>query len=188
MRNSLKWTLAVTGIASLIALWLEPGGAGATPGVVGARVPAPSSDPYAAWRTAAAAASTDAAARAASAPLPSRLPDRDLEAGRRDIFTPVTAAPPPLPPAPPPAPPPPPPPPPSPPQMNWRALGSMVTPDGQRLVWLAKGSDEITVKSGTMLDDGYVVQSVDGQAVVLLYPSIGTTVRLDLPHAQAGNP
>jgi len=187
MRRSLKWTLAVTGISSLVALWLEPAGPGAVAGVVDARVPS-SADPYGNWRAAAAPAAPDAAALAASAPLPSRLPDRDLEAGQRDIFTPVTAPPPPPAPAPPPAPPPPPPPPPSPPQMNWRALGSMVTPEGQRLVWLAKGNDEITVKPGTTLDDGYVVQSIDDQAVVLLYPSIGTTVRLDLPRAQAGNP
>jgi hypothetical protein len=184
MRNSLKWTLAVTGITSLIALWLEPGGTGAVQGVVDARVPPPSSDPYGSWRTAAATATPEAA----SGPLPSRLPDRDLEAGRRDIFTPVTALPPPPPPSPPAAPPPPPAPPPSPPQMNWRALGSMVTPDGQRLVWLAKGSDEITVKPGTTLDDGYVVQSIDDHAVVLLYPPLGTTARLGLPQAQAGNP
>jgi hypothetical protein len=187
MRSSLKWTLAVTGITSLIALWLEPAGPGTVAGVVDARVPS-SADPYGNWRAAAATAAPDAATLAASAPLPSRLPDRDLEAGQRDIFTPVTAPPPPPPPAPPPARPPPPAPPPSPPQMNWRALGSMVTPEGQRLVWLAKGSDEITVKPGTTLDDGYVVQSIDDQAVVLLYPSIGTTIRLDLPHAQAENP
>lgn len=183
MRSSLKWTFAVTGISSLVALWLEPAGPSVVPSVVAARVPS-SAEPYNNWRAAAATAAPDAAA----APLPSRLPDRDLEAGRRDIFTPVTAPPPPLPPAPPPVSPPPPAPQPSPPQMNWRALGSMVTPESQRLVWLAKGSDEITVKVGTMLDDGYVVQSIDDQAVVLLYPSIGTTVRLDLPHAQAGNP
>jgi hypothetical protein len=41
MRNSLKWTLALTGITSLVALWLEPGDTGAMPGVVGARVPPP---------------------------------------------------------------------------------------------------------------------------------------------------
>ena len=71
--------------------------------------------------------------------------------------------------------------------MNLRALGSMVTPDGQHLVWLAKGSDEVTVKAGTALDDGYLVQSVDDQAVVLFYPPLGTTARLALPR-QAGNP
>jgi hypothetical protein len=186
MRSSLKWTLVATSIASLAAVWLEPGGQGEVPGVVGARVPPPSSDPYGNWRTAAAGTAPEAAA--ASAPLPSRLPDRDMEAGRLDIFTPVTPPPPPAPPAPPPAPPPPPPPPPAPPQMNWRALGSMVTPEGQRLVWLAKGNDELTVKPGTTLDDGYVVQSIDDQSVTLLYPAIGTVTRIELPHGQPGNP
>lgn len=187
MRSSLKWTLAATGVASLVAVWLEPGGPGEVPGVVGARASSPSSDPYGSWRTAAVATVLDAAA-VASAPLPTRLSDRDVEAGQRDIFTPVTPPPPPGPPPSPPAPPPPPPPPPSPPQMNWRALGSMVTPDGQHLVWLAKGKDEQTVKPGTTLDDGYVVQSVDDKAVVLLYPSLGTTTTILLPHGQPGNP
>ena len=185
MRSSLKWTLAATSIASLVAVWLEPAGQGEVPGVGGARVLPPSSDPYGNWRTAAAAAAPDAVS--ASAPLPSWLPDRDMEAGRRDIFTPVTPPPPPAPPPSPP-PPPPPPPPPSPPQMNWRALGSMVTPDGRQLVWLAKGSEELTVKPGTTLDDGYVVQSIDDQAVVLLYPSLGTTTRIPLPRGQAEKP
>ena len=72
--------------------------------------------------------------------------------------------------------------------MNWRALGSMLTPAGERIVWLAKGSDEITVKPGAQLDDGYVVQSVDENQVVLLYPSIGTTARIQLPHDQSGAP
>jgi hypothetical protein len=186
MRSSLKWTLAATGVASLVAIWLEPGGQGEVPGVVNARVPQPFADPYGNWRTAAVSAVQHAVA--ASAPLPSRLPDRDVEAGQRDIFTPVTPPPPPAPPPPPSAPPPPPPPPPSPPQMNWRALGSMVTPDGQHLVWLAKGNDELTVKPGTTLDDGYVVQSIDDKAVVLLYPPMGTTARIPLPHGQPGNP
>lgn len=186
MRSSLKWTLAATGIASIAAVWLEPAGQGEVPGVVGARVQQPSSDPYSNWRTAAVATASDTAA--ASAPLPSRLPDRDMDAGQLDIFTPVTPPPPPSPPPPPPASPAPPPPAPSPPQMNWRALGSMVTPDGERLVWLAKGNDELTVKPGTTLDDGYVVQSVDDQAVVLSYPSIGTMTRIPLPHGETGNP
>jgi hypothetical protein len=191
MRSSLKWTLVATGVATAIALWLEPGDRGAAKTVVDARVPTPSgatpsSDPSSNWRDAVATAS--AGASVATAPLPSALPDRDIEAGQRDIFTPVTPPPPPAPPPPPPAPPPPPPPPPAPPQMNWRALGSMMTPDGQRIVWLAKGNDEITVTPGTKLDDGYIVQSIDAESVVLLYPPIGTIARIALPHAQAGSP
>ena len=61
MRSSLKWTLAATGIASLVAVWLEPGGHGEVPGVVGARASSPSSDPYGSWRTAAVATVLDAA-------------------------------------------------------------------------------------------------------------------------------
>jgi hypothetical protein len=191
MRSSLKWSLVATGIASLAALWLEPGDKGGTTTVVDARVPnpsgnAPAADPYGAWRAGAPRAMTDASAPPTA--LPSVLPERDMQAGQRDIFTPVTPPPPPPPPPPPAPPPPPPPPPPTPPPMNWRALGSMLTPTGERVVWLSKGSDEITVKPGMQLDDGYVVQSVDENQVVLLYPSIGTTARIQLPHDQSGTP
>lgn len=64
----------------------------------------------------------------------------------------------------------------------------MVTPSGERVTWLAKGNDEITVKAGTRLDDGYVVQSVDEDNVILLYPPIGTTARIALPRGQSGIP
>jgi hypothetical protein len=64
----------------------------------------------------------------------------------------------------------------------------MVTPAGERIVWLAKGNDEITVKPGTQLEDGYVVQSIDAEGVVLAYPSLGTSVKLSLPHGQSGSP
>jgi hypothetical protein len=189
MRNGLKWSLVATGIASVAALWLDPGDKGSGTVVVDARTPAPSGtapgpDPYSAWRPA--APSSDASAPLPA--LPSVLPERDVAAGQRDIFAPVPPPPPPSPPPPPAPPPPPPPPPPMAPPMNWRALGSMLTPGGERIVWLAKGSDEITVKPGTQLDDGYVVQSVDKDKVVLLYPSIGTTATIQLPHEQSGNP
>lgn len=72
--------------------------------------------------------------------------------------------------------------------MNWRALGSMVTPAGDHMVWLAKGNDEIAVTPGAQLDDGYVVQSIDADEVVLVYPSLGATTRLALPRSQSGSP
>jgi len=72
--------------------------------------------------------------------------------------------------------------------MNWRALGAMQTPEGEHIVWLGKANQEITVKPGMQLDDGYVVQSVDQNKVVLIYPSIGTTSIIQLPHDQSGIP
>jgi hypothetical protein len=65
--------------------------------------------------------------------------------------------------------------------MNWRALGSMVAPDGARLVWLTRGAEEITVTAGMQLDDGYVVQGVAAEEIVLAYPPLGATVHLPLP-------
>lgn len=189
MRGTLKWSLVATGFASVAALWLDPGDKGGATSVVDARVsasPASPSDPYANWNNPAPAPA--AGGSAPLSPLPSVLPDRDAEAGQRDIFTPVTPPPPPPPPPSPAPPPPPPPPPPVPPPMNWRALGSMVTPAGERIVWLAKGNNEITVKPGAQLDDGYVVQTLDEDKVVLLYPPIGTTAKLSLPHGPSGSP
>jgi len=69
--------------------------------------------------------------------------------------------------------------------VNWHATGAMTTPQGERLVWLAKGNDEISVKPGTLLSDGYMVQSIDDETVVLLYPPIGTTARIPLPQASS---
>jgi hypothetical protein len=117
--------------------------------------------------------------------LPSELPERDVEAGRRDIFIALATPPPPAPPPAPPPPPPPPPPAPEAPPVNWHATGAMTTPQGERLVWLAKGNDEISVKPGTLLSDGYMVQSIDDETVVLLYPPIGTTARIPLPQASS---
>ena len=193
MRRSLVWSLAATGIASLAAIWLSP--QEGTPTVEAAPHPAPSSnstptDPYANWKDATSAtnATVPSASPQTHAPLPKELPERDIEAGGRDIFTPVQPPAPPAPPPPPPPSPPPPPPPPQAPPMNWRALGSMVTPAGERLIWLSKGNDELTVKLGTRLDDGFVVQGMDQDAVTLLYPALGTTYRVALPRAQAPSP
>jgi hypothetical protein len=72
--------------------------------------------------------------------------------------------------------------------MNWRAVGAMVTPQGERLVWLSNGGEEQAVKPGMRLADGYVVERIDADAVVLSHPLAGTTSRIALPRDAAASP
>ena len=68
-----------------------------------------------------------------------------------------------------------------PPPMTWRAVGAMVGPDGGHVVWLSRGADEVAITPNMQLDDGYVVQSIGDDEVVLVYPSLGTTAHIPLP-------
>jgi len=61
----------------------------------------------------------------------------------------------------------------------------MVTPQGERLVWLSKGSEEQSAKAGMRLSDGYVVERIDPDAVILSFPATGTSSRLPLSSGQA---
>jgi hypothetical protein len=127
------------------------------------------------------------AGEAVVAALPVRLEPVTLEPSRRDPFVPV------LPPQPKPAPvvappppvqmtgPPPPPPLPSAPAVRARFLGRMVTPAGDPLVFLATGDKTVLAQVGDALEDGYVVDSVTDQAVVLRYPALDVKVTLPLP-------
>ena len=72
--------------------------------------------------------------------------------------------------------------------MNWRAVGSMVTPQGEHLVWLSNGGEEQAVKPGTRLADGYVVERIEPDAVVLSHPLAGTTSRIALPRGAGTGP
>ncbi|HEX6705223.1 MAG TPA: hypothetical protein VF169_10720 [Albitalea sp.] len=171
MRRGLSWGLAVTGVLSAGALMVDDKPAKVVAAIERAgtaRVP----DPVPVRPTVSDAAS----------PLPTQLDPPQIEASRRDVFLPVD------PPAPPPpkvvAPPPPPPaPPPAPaaPAMNWRYMGAMVTPDGERLVMLARGDSSVLIQVGTRLEEGYVVEAIGSDAVRLVYPSLGTVVDLPIP-------
>lgn len=121
--------------------------------------------------------------------LPSELQVVDSEPARRDVFAPVEVVQkkPPRPvavvmEAPPP---PPPPPAPSAPPANYRFLGRMVTPSGETLVYLASGVQVIAVRVGERLDSGYVVESVNSDNVLLVYPPLGAKVAIPLPAGPA---
>lgn len=122
----------------------------------------------------------------AATDLPDELPDWRIEPARRDPFavTPPATAPEPAKAAPPPAPsvtappvlaaaPP----------ISLRYLGTMVTPEGKRLVMLARGQVAVPVEAGAALEEGYVVQSVERDAVRLVYPALGTEVTIPIPEA-----
>jgi hypothetical protein len=124
-----------------------------------------------------------------TATLPTDLPSWQIEPARRDIFSPVL----------PPLPPPPKPlpvvmlpivntvvipvvvPNPAAPAISLRYLGTMVTPQGQRLVMLARGDTAVTVQEGTRLDEGYVVQAIGQDEVRLLYPATGMVLGVPIP-------
>lgn len=72
-------------------------------------------------------------------------------------------------------------PPPVAPTLNYRYLGQMTDPSGQRLVYLAGPAKEIAVTTGTRLDEGYVVESVTTDAVRLHYPPLDARAVIPLP-------
>jgi len=111
-----------------------------------------------------------------STPLPNQWPVQALEPAKRDVFSPV------LPPAPKlvpvkvavvAAPASPPIPAPMAPPMNYRFFGQMHKPDGERIVFLARGDKSVEVAVGAQLDDGYVVESISDEGVQLIYPALG---------------
>ena len=184
MRRGIRWALGLTGILTIAALW-----SGEAPRVVSAIEP-PSLATESAQNVTAAASPTTAPPFAM---LPAELPRNDVEPAKRDVFVPT--APPPPPPSPPipsarpPATPvqaPLPPAPPQAPALNVRFLGSMLTPAGERLVYLARGDDAVLVAVGNRLDEGYVVTELTADAVTLTHPPSQTRVVVTM--AQATQP
>jgi hypothetical protein len=168
VRPLLRWALAATLVASAAAVWWPTD----VPRVVAAAQRPASAD--------------DAVPlQAGGTPLPQALPAWDLGPARRDPFVPVSA--------PPPAEPPPVPmpvavdaveaqaPPSAPPPLTMRYLGTMVTPNGETLVMLARDDMAIPVQAGTQLHDGYVVRALTADAVRLAHPATGAVVELALP-------
>jgi hypothetical protein len=181
MRATLKWGLAATLGLTALALW---------------RPSAPRGVVAAVDRGAAGPAAVVAAVETGSSQgrlvLPASLPELQLEPARRDPFSPVpppvarpaTAAPVAAPSPPPPTPAPPVPVAPPPPPLRY--LGSMLTPQGQRLDMLARGDVVVPVQVGTVLDGGYVVRAIDATAISLVYPPTNTLV--SIPVSEPASP
>ena len=86
-----------------------------------------------------------------------------------------------------PPPPPPPPPvvqqavvaaPPAPPAQDYRFLGRVTGPDGSDQVLLIRADVPTPVAVGTTLDNGYVVESISDDTIMLTYPKLGTKVAI----------
>lgn len=126
------------------------------------------------------------------ASLPVSLPGYEFEPAQRDFLASQLPATPPKPmPAvalPPQAPPPvisPPVTAPQPPAMNLRYMGRMTAPDGRQLVYLAKNDSPLLIAAGDRLDGGYVVESIEDEAVTLVFSPLGTKVIVPTPPASA---
>lgn len=124
------------------------------------------------------------AAISAAEPLPPSLPRADIGKAVADPFAGPLAA----------APPPPPVPkpltgpvyesPPAPPSLNYRFLGQMTDPAGQRWVYLARPDKDVRITVGTRLDEGYVVEAITSDHVRLHYPPLGARAQIVVPPAR----
>jgi hypothetical protein len=183
MRRSLTWVLAATLALSAVALVWQPPGAVPPAALEQARPGASSSLERTMVMDAASrmTAGAEAARAQRVAVVPGEFERELLEPAKRNVFAPVEA---PLPKAsapmrPAPLPPvvtavaPPQPAAPPPPALNYRYLGEMTSPAGERLVYLARGEEAVVVAAGTRLDDGYVVEAITEDAVRLAYPALG---------------
>lgn len=74
-----------------------------------------------------------------------------------------------------------------PPYCRYRVLGVMKDAQGQLNVYVgAPAGPDLLVRAGLVLDDGFVVQGWDAQALDLLHPASGTRQRLPLPRSDGG--
>lgn len=178
MRRDLSWALGASVLLSIVALFSSR-----VPGVVSAIEPNVRDRAQALDAVSAPVPSIAVDLEA----LPARLPQLLVDAARRDPFVPIAASAPasaaavvpaiaashaPAPPAPP-----------APPPINVRFLGSMVNPEGERLLYLARGDAAVQVKVGDRLDEGYMVESLSAEAVGLVYPPLGVHVTVAIPPA-----
>jgi len=179
MRRELVWALAATALLSAWAL-LNPGVKPASSGVVAPveRTPGPSTT-----RLIAASPSTAGQApyaQGTQTPLPATWPAPNMEAAPRSPFAS------PVPPAPKPVasatvalalPPPPPP-----PQVAYRFWGSLTTPAGERVLYVARddNAQPIAIHVGTRLDGGFEVEQITAGAIVLVQSGSQQRVTLSM--------
>jgi hypothetical protein len=181
MRQSFYWLLGATLALSAVALWVPQRATTLVQAVEARRTVQTTVE--------SAVHSTGRSAR----PLPTAL-ERVVvvEPARRDPFADApqaTAAPPrskdspvavvtpalPVPPA-------------SPPPLQWRVMGTMTTPTGQRLIVLTHANEQhptVVAEVGLRLDGGYEITAVATDAVRLLYPPLQTEVVIPIPPPQA---
>ena len=186
LRPRLALALLAASLLATWALWTAPDQAALPRAKAGDPVQ-PGVQPSA-MAVPAAGVATGPQGRAATARLvlPAVLDAVVLEAAMHDPFV-GTVPVPPRPPAPPPRgsagqaslanaaavpAPPSPPMPPTAPSLNYRFMARITSPAGTALTFVAKGDQVLQVQAGQRLDEGYVVESVDEQAVRLHFPPL----------------
>jgi hypothetical protein len=172
MRRSLVWLLAAASALSGLALWLPQRASTIVAAIEERRaVPLPGTV-------------TDDGRASPARPLPSNLEPLVVEPARHNPFGEMAA---PAPPKPPPvaAAPAPPPAAPAlaPPPMNWRLLGTMETPTGERLVMLTQqgGQHSVLATPGAVLEGDYEVVTVQTDAVRVVHRLTQTEVVIPIP-------
>lgn len=172
LRRPLKWGLGIA-LAAAAAALLLPSSA-----VVEVR-----SDRTAAKGPAAQPGPDGRIDRSAAAVTPSPRFAESAAASAGAVFDPFAGAPVAAPAAPPQAVPlvAPAPPAPTPPAQDYRFLGRMTGPDGSQQILLGSGEKAVSIATGTVLDNGYVVESISTETVVLVFPALGVRHSIAIP-------
>lgn len=74
-----------------------------------------------------------------------------------------------------------PPAPPTPPPHEVTFAGRMTRPDGGDTVYVSYAGTSMPIVAGQSLPNGYRIETISTRAIELSYPSLKTTVRIDLP-------
>lgn len=108
-----------------------------------------------------------------------------LEPARRDPFAPLPPPPPVVVKAPPPPPPvqvtPPAPAAPTAPPLSIAFAGRITGPDGKQVIYVSFGETSLPIEQGTILPNGYRVESISAEAIEFNYLALNTTARLAIP-------
>ena len=186
MRRELAWGLAATALLSAWAL-VNPGAKPTGGGVIAAVERAPASSTPRLSAAAVPPPGQSLSASSAQAALPATWPAPNMEAASRNPFdspvplaaklvASVAMAPPPPAPAPR-------------PQVTYRFWGSMTTPAGDRVLYIARedNAQPIAIHVGTRLDGGFEVEQITSGAIVLLQAESQQRVTLSMsPPSSAG--
>lgn len=70
---------------------------------------------------------------------------------------------------------------PPPPMLNYRYIGQMTGPDGVAYVYLARSDSAVRIQAGTVLEDGYIVERIDSDAVKLQHHASSGKVKIPIP-------
>lgn len=71
---------------------------------------------------------------------------------------------------------------PSAPTLSYRYIGQMTGPDGVAYVYLARSDSAVRVQAGTVLEDGYIVERIDSDAVKLRHLASSGKANIAIPH------